>query len=74
MKKILFILSAFLIVFSGFKIQAQTLEEILANHFETVGQDKLPDVQSIVAKGKIIQGNIEIPITGYTNNPIRKEK
>lgn len=69
MKKILLVLSALLIAFSGLTIQAQTLEEILTNHFETIGQDKLLQVQSIVAKGKIIQGSIEIPITGYTKRP-----
>ena len=69
MKRISFVLSALLIILSGLTIQAQTLEEILAKHFETIGQDKLIQVQSIVTTGKILQGGIEIPIKAYTKRP-----
>ena len=69
MKKIFYVLSAILIIFSGFTIQAQTLDEILAKYFETIGQDKLTEVQTIITKGKLIQGNIEIPIIGYSKRP-----
>jgi outer membrane lipoprotein-sorting protein len=69
MKKIFYILSATLIIFSCIKIQAQTLDEILTKYFETIGQDKLTQVQSIIVKGKLIQGNIEIPVMGYSKRP-----
>lgn len=69
MKKIFYSLTTTLIIFSGFTIQAQTLDEILAKYFETIGQDKLTEVQTIITKGKLIQGNIEIPIIGYSKRP-----
>lgn len=69
MKKIFYVLSAILIIFSGLTIQAQTLDEILAKYFETIGQDKLTEVQTIITKGKLVQGNIEIPIIGYSKRP-----
>lgn len=71
MKKIFYFILAALMVFSGVTIQAQTLDEILAKHFETIGQDKLLKVQSIIVKGKLIQtqGNVEIPIIMYAKRP-----
>ena len=69
MKKLFYILSAAIIVISGYTIQAQTLDEILAKHFETIGQEKLTQVQSVITKGKLVQGNIEIPIIGYSKRP-----
>ena len=69
MKKIFYVFSAAIIVFSGFIIQAQTLDEILAKYFETIGQDKLVQVQTIITKGKLVQGNIEIPVIAYSKRP-----
>ncbi len=69
MKKLSCVLTAAIILLTGISIQAQTLEEILAKHFETIGQDKLIKVQSLVTKGKLIQGSMEIPITGYQKRP-----
>ena len=69
MKKLSLVLTTAIIFLTGFSIQAQTLEEILAKHVETIGQDKLVKVQSMITKGKLIQGSMEIPIIGYQKRP-----
>lgn len=69
MKKLFYLLSITFFVISGIALNAQTLDEILAKHFETIGQDKLSQVQTVITKGKLVQGNIEIPIIGYSKRP-----
>ena len=49
--------------------KAQTLQEVLDNYFKTIGQEKLLKVQTIVTKGKLLQGGVEIPIIGYNKRP-----
>jgi outer membrane lipoprotein-sorting protein len=55
--------------FCAITVKAQTLQEVLDNYFKTIGQDKLLTIQSMVTKGKLIQGGIEIPIIGYNKRP-----
>ena len=67
MKKVLF---TFLIACFAFTVQAQdmTLEEVLAAHYEVMGQEKLKDVQTVVYEGKMNQG-IEIPLKLMVKRP-----
>lgn len=48
-------------VFAITCISAQDLQEILDNHFETIGQENLLDIKSISAKGKAMQMGMEFP-------------
>ncbi len=68
MKKLFYILSAIFLL-SCLTIHAQTLEEILAKHFQTIGQDKLSEVQSLITKGKMQQSGIEILFIQYVKRP-----
>lgn len=59
-----------MILFIGsFAIQAQTLDKVLDNYYDAVGMKKLHETNSIVMKGKIIQGNMELPMTMYQKRP-----
>jgi len=40
------------------QVNAQTVDEILANYFETIGQEKLLETETFTTKGKIIQGQL----------------
>lgn len=42
-------------------VQAQSVDEILAKHFETIGQSKLSNVQTMQTEGKIVVQGLEIP-------------
>jgi hypothetical protein len=59
MKKSLLFSLALLV--SGTFLQAQTLDEVLKEHFSAVGQDKLVKVQNMKVTGKLVQMGIEIP-------------
>lgn len=48
----------------------QTVDEILAEHFKAIGQDKLLAVNTMSTKGKIIQGQFEIPFASYQKRPM----
>lgn len=50
-------------------IYAQDLEKILDNHFETIGQENLLDVTSIMAIGKAVQMGMEFPFTMINKRP-----
>lgn len=58
----------FLFLFAG-SLVAQDLDEILSNHFETIGQDKVLTVNTMTMKGKILQQGIELPITLMMKRP-----
>ncbi len=61
MKKIIIpLLITFMFIPQSF---SQTVDEILANYFETIGQEKLLETKTFSTKGKIIQGQFEIPFT-----------
>jgi outer membrane lipoprotein-sorting protein len=49
---------------------AQTVDEILAEHFNAVGQEKLLATNTLTMKGKIIQGQFEIPFTSMQKRPM----
>lgn len=49
----------------------QTVDEILAKYFEAQGQEKLLATNSFITKGKIIQGQFEIPFTSYQKRPMK---
>jgi hypothetical protein len=53
------------------QVNAQTVDEILANYFETIGQDKLLETETFTTKGKIIQGQFEIPFTSHSKRPMK---
>jgi len=50
---------------------AQTVDEILAKYFEAQGQEKLLATNTFITKGKIIQGQFEIPFTSYQKRPMK---
>jgi len=49
---------------------AQTVDEILEQHFAAIGQEKLLTTNTMSAKGKIIQGQFEIPFTSFQKRPM----
>lgn len=59
MKKLLFLLFSVSLFTTGF---TQSLDEVLQNHFKTIGQEKLTTVTNYVAKGKISQMGQSMPI------------
>ena len=70
MKKI--IISIALVLFTlGLSLQAQTLDEILKNHFDAVGLDKLKTVKTISFTGKVVQGGMELPFTMFLARPLK---
>ncbi len=56
------------IMFTSLSI-AQSVDEILAEHFNAVGQEKLLATKTVMMKGKIIQAQFEIPFTSYQKRP-----
>lgn len=69
MKNFLTSLSLLLsLLVSGFA-SAQTADEILAKHFEAIGQENLLNVQSITTSGKFVQGGMEIPFNSFALRP-----
>ena len=49
---------------------AQTVDEILAEHYNAVGQEKLLATNTLMMKGKIVQQSFEIPFTSYQKRPM----
>ncbi len=68
MKNSLLVLIIFLMIFPA--AQAQTVDEILAEHFAVIGQDRLLETNTFTTKGKIVQGQFEIPFTSYHKRPM----
>ena len=48
---------------------AQTIDEILEKHFEAIGQEYVLQKNQLTAKGKIVQGGMEIPFVSYIKRP-----
>lgn len=48
---------------------AQTLDQILENHFKASGQDKLSSVNSVVSSGKAMQMGMELPFMQIQKRP-----
>lgn len=69
MKKLIFTTAFFiLIVLSNFTI-AQSLGEILENHFKAVNQEKLMKTESIYIKAKVSQMGMDIPMEMKVKRP-----
>jgi hypothetical protein len=68
MKNILKFLSVLILV-SGNLVQAQSLDDILKEHFSAIGQDSLLKVNTQRLKGKMVQGGVEIPIIQLAKRP-----
>ena len=51
-------------------INAQTVDEILAEHFAVIGQEKLMQTNTFSTTGKIMQGQFEIPFKSYHKRPM----
>jgi outer membrane lipoprotein-sorting protein len=68
MKKTVFasVLMAFAVLLS---LSAQDLQEILDNHFETIGQKNLLKVKTLTATGKASQMGMEFPFTMMNKRP-----
>lgn len=50
---------------------SQTVDEILAEYFAVQGQEKLLATNTFTTKGKIIQGQFEIPFTSFQKRPMK---
>lgn len=50
---------------------SQTVDEILAEYFTVQGQEKLLTTNTFTTKGKIIQGQFEIPFTSFQKRPMK---
>lgn len=61
MRKLLRGVATALLLVGVMSVQAQSVDEILEKHFETIGQSKLNNVQTIQTEGKIMIQGIEIP-------------
>ncbi|MCD4736409.1 MAG: hypothetical protein K8R53_10215, partial [Bacteroidales bacterium] len=70
MKKLFSTLFALCMVLSV-NLQAQDLEEILENHFDVVGQEKLATINTIKMTGNIVQGGMELPFLMYMSRPLK---
>jgi outer membrane lipoprotein-sorting protein len=49
---------------------AQTVDEILEQHFAAIGQEKLLATNTMSTKGKFVQGQFEIPFTSFQKRPM----
>jgi outer membrane lipoprotein-sorting protein len=68
MKRSLLLLASFLLVAGG-SLMAQSLDEVLAEHFSAIGQDNQLKVNSQKVTGKLIQSGLEIPFVQYAKRP-----
>lgn len=51
-------------------VSAQTVDDVLNNYFETIGQEQLLQKTCMTAKGKIVQGGMEIPFVSIQKRPM----
>jgi hypothetical protein len=64
MKKLFFILTASL-AFSSLVAQDLGMDDVLKNHFETIGQDKILQIDNMVSKGTVKQMGMDLVYTTY---------
>jgi len=69
MKKCFALLTGLLLASFAGSLVAQDLDEILSNHFEAIGQDKVLKVNTMTMKGKILQQGMELPIMLQMKRP-----
>jgi outer membrane lipoprotein-sorting protein len=65
MKKLLFVF----LLLPFLAVNAQELDDILAQYFKTINQDKLSGVQSVISRGKIKQMGVEITMSMWQKRP-----
>lgn len=68
MKKITAFLTVLFLV-SGISLTAQSLEDILNDHFAAIGQDNLLKVNTQKTTGKMLQSGLEIPFIQMIKRP-----
>jgi len=68
MKKITVLLSV-LILGAGLSLTAQSLDDVLKDHFSATGQDNLLKTNSQKVTGKMVQSGLEIPFIQMTKRP-----
>jgi len=68
MKKIVVLFSALMLVSSTF-LSAQSIDDILQEHFKAIGQEKLLKVNTIKTTGKLVQSGMEIPFIQMSKRP-----
>lgn len=68
MRRMLVLISFSLAVFT-IAPQAQTMDEILTKYYAAVNQEKLNTIQTVIMKGKVLQGGMEIPFNLYQKRP-----
>ncbi len=70
MKKITLVL-AIALFSAGTLVQAQSLEKILENYHETMGQDVILKAETSLSNGKMIQSGLEIPFKQFAAKPAK---
>ena len=68
MKKLVILFSVMMLGSSTF-IFAQSLDDVLKEHFAAIGQEKLLKVNTIKTTGKLVQGGMEIPFIQMSKRP-----
>jgi len=68
MSRLKYLLLLPILVYTNF-IYCQSLESILESHFKIVGQAKLLEANSIIAKGALVQSGISIELVTYNKRP-----
>lgn len=68
MKKITTLLSV-LLLGTGITLTAQSLDDVLKDHFSATGQDNLLKTNSQKVTGKMVQSGLEIPFVQMTKRP-----
>jgi len=67
MKRNILVTALMLFVFIG--TQAQSIDDVLAKHFEATGQDKLTEVQTFFVKAKMSMMGMDMPMTMQMKKP-----
>lgn len=66
MKKIITML---VVAFITIAVHAQSLDDVLKQHFKAIGQKEVAKTETIKATGKLVQMGIEIPFIMYQKRP-----
>ncbi|MFW6309558.1 MAG: hypothetical protein ACOC1D_00515 [Prolixibacteraceae bacterium] len=69
MKKSIFTLFTVFTVVVFTSVNAQSLDDVLENHFEAVGQEKLMDTDTYIIKARIEQMGQQLPMTMKMKRP-----
>ncbi len=69
MKKLMFTIVAALIMATFTGVQAQSLDDVLKNHFNAIGQEKLLKQETYMVKATVSQMGMEIPMEMKMKRP-----